>query len=371
MPRRSHQPDSSSTGDLAKELQHLSIEMLVEVSGILIVGMDQQGRIKFISQSCEELSSYSRQEVLGKSFFSLLVSEGYRAKARQAFKQAIGGIVPTQFVSEWVLKSGEHRVIEWRNIVSTDTKGAIQSIFAIGIDITESVHVEEGFRSSNQDLEFYALLLRHDIGNDLQVIISSAELIRMLLPPGSEVQESSESIEAAANRIGRLLNILGHPEKDVETEIIVLLERLGAQATKAHKGLTVVITAPPEIRNLRVARGRFLPLVFDNLFRNAAKHAGLSPKVNVKVAHISDHVQIDVIDNGPGIPAEIRPKLFQSGVSTTGGGLGLYLSRLILEFYGGSIDILDTAHEQGAAFRITLQLALQTEKGIETLLDDF
>jgi signal transduction histidine kinase len=65
-----------------------------------------------------------------------------------------------------------------------------------------------------------------------------------------------------------------------------------------------------------------------------------------------------VSDNGPGISPEIREKLFEKGVSTGGSGLGLYLSKKVIEAYGGSIELVDPrTDEEGAVFIVKLAIS--------------
>jgi two-component system sensor histidine kinase KdpD len=93
-----------------------------------------------------------------------------------------------------------------------------------------------------------------------------------------------------------------------------------------------------------------------NLFRNSAQYAGSNPIVNVKISQKGQHIQIDVKDDGPGIPKKLHAKLFQRGTTTTGGGLGLNLCKRVLEAYSGSIELVTTPSEKGAAFRILLPI---------------
>ena len=65
-----------------------------------------------------------------------------------------------------------------------------------------------------------------------------------------------------------------------------------------------------------------------------------------------------VSDDGPGITSEVRDKLFQRGVSTRGGGLGLYLSREVVMAINGSIELVESSSEKGATFKVLLPLGL-------------
>ncbi|HXW98126.1 MAG TPA: ATP-binding protein, partial [Methanomicrobiales archaeon] len=98
-----------------------------------------------------------------------------------------------------------------------------------------------------------------------------------------------------------------------------------------------------------------------NLIGNSAKFGGKGVEIWIRVADEGDHVTISVEDNGPGIPDELKPAIFnrfQRGKTTKSGkGLGLYISRMIVEGCGGSIRAADRVEKEpgkGAAIRFTL-----------------
>ena len=92
--------------------------------------------------------------------------------------------------------------------------------------------------------------------------------------------------------------------------------------------------------------------MFDNLLRNSAEFTKGEVEVVIEVSQEGGNILTIFSDNGPGIPEEIRPSLFERGASTTGGGFGLYLSKKVVEGYGGSIELL--GNDRGTAYRILL-----------------
>jgi signal transduction histidine kinase len=233
----------------------------------------------------------------------------------------------------------------------------VSSLIGIVSDITTRKRIELDLLQAYRDLELYTALLHHDLGNDLQLVLSSYELVQSGVSKDSEVWGTLQPIGVAANRMADLLALLRIPLEE-EKAIVPLLETLGRKAEQLYKGLTVSVEADPKMGPLQTSSGRLLPLVFENLFRNAAQHAGSNPAVRVVITRVADEIQIDIIDDGPGVPAEIQAKLFQRGVSSSGSGIGLYLCKQILDAYGGSIELLKPRKGQGAAFRILLPLVL-------------
>jgi signal transduction histidine kinase len=81
-------------------------------------------------------------------------------------------------------------------------------------------------------------------------------------------------------------------------------------------------------------------------------------RVSVAGSRQSDHIRINVIDNGPGLPSEVRDRLFEPFVSdgkSGGTGLGLAIARSIVEAHGGTINLeLDVT--EGVDFSIQLPI---------------
>ncbi len=136
-----------------------------------------------------------------------------------------------------------------------------------------------------------------------------------------------------------------------------------AKATRARYELpaeAVQIDSPETTLNQPLVQ---LEILFRNLIDNAVKYGGSPPQVDVKVQPSDDgHVTVSIIDNGQGIPANQRRKVFGRFVrlgnelerSTPGTGLGLYLVRNVTKAIGGSIRVHDRQPESGTHFEVRL-----------------
>jgi len=111
-----------------------------------------------------------------------------------------------------------------------------------------------------------------------------------------------------------------------------------------------------DAEKLAVPGSRLLVMVWENLIRNTVVHAGESSIVEIHISKKDDTIQVVVSDNGEGISEEVIANLFQKGVSTKGGGLGLYLSKKIIQSIGGSISVVTSNSYQGAVFKIVLPI---------------
>ncbi|MCM2465416.1 PAS domain S-box protein [Methanoculleus oceani] len=101
--------------------------------------------------------------------------------------------------------------------------------------------------------------------------------------------------------------------------------------------------------------------VFANLVGNAIKFGGPTVEITISVEEGEDRVAVTVADTGPGIPDDLKPRLFERNqrgeTKKSGKGLGLYIVRMLVERYGGSIragDRVPGHPEEGAAVTFTL-----------------
>ena len=166
-----------------------------------------------------------------------------------------------------------------------------------------------------------------------------------------------ESIKAIAGRMADLLKSVGLPVKDADESLGETLNRVSHISQKAHPGLAIHLDISDKFVRDESLRGlRLLPTVIDNLFRNAAQHAGANVILDVSIWRDGDTICLEISDSGSGIQEEIRSNLFQRGASTTGGGLGLYLSSTIIKAYNGSIRLQESDTESGSCFLIEIPL---------------
>jgi signal transduction histidine kinase len=102
--------------------------------------------------------------------------------------------------------------------------------------------------------------------------------------------------------------------------------------------------------------------VFANLLTNAIKYSSPASEIVMQVRRDDRFALVDVIDQGSGIPAEALPHLFdrffrvrETQRSATGLGLGLFISRRIIEAHGGQLTVV-SAPGRGSTFTVSLPL---------------
>ncbi|TFH07638.1 MAG: PAS domain S-box protein [Candidatus Thorarchaeota archaeon] len=232
-----------------------------------------------------------------------------------------------------------------------------QVIGSVGVfeDITENKRNEAIRAQQESEIDLYGSLLRHDLRNDLGLILSYVEAVQMLMQStDEEVRSFLDSAIASIERMANLLNGFGRPQDIRQVDIVEFIREIADEAQESAKGLHINVFYEEDTSDVKIAAGGLLALVFMNLFRNSVQHAGEKPLIEIRVSKQENQLAITVADNGPGVPEEFHSRLFSRGTSSKGeaGGLGLYLSKQIMERTGGTIALLKDT--KGAVFLLTL-----------------
>jgi two-component system cell cycle sensor histidine kinase/response regulator CckA len=342
---------SDVTIEKERELELLKLSGAIEASPTSVVITDREGTMEYVNPKFSELTGYSYEEAIGENP-RVLKSGRTPPEIYESLWRTIksGKIWRGRFVNR--KKNGN---LYWEDAWISPIKNPSNEIthfVAVKEDITRNVIAEEKLRNSYQDLELYASFLSHDMRNDLQVLMSHAEAALMMMDKGSRAFEYIEIVQAASERMVNLLDVFGRLAEEDDTDILRIINKAKIQAEKTHSGLTV--TVENLAQNTKIRSARLVQMVFDNLFRNAAEFSANGVRVEIRVSQENDMIRIEIVDDGPGVAEEIKPKLFTKGTSTTGGGYGLYLTRKVIEGYGGSIELMDSQNQKGASFLIRL-----------------
>jgi len=204
-------------------------------------------------------------------------------------------------------------------------------------------------------------IVRHDIGNDLQVIAGTADALeRYVDDDGAEPLErlqrtTSEAIDIT-ERLRTFVSALEDDEADLRP--IALQQVLTTQVENLrdrYPAATVSLSKP--VPDVAVQADELLATVLHNLLSNAVTHNDSDdPRVIVTVETDPGIVTIRVADDGPGIPDPQRGSLFERGElgpDSNGSGIGLYIVDQLIERYDGSISVEDS-DIGGTAFEIEL-----------------
>lgn len=207
----------------------------------------------------------------------------------------------------------------------------------------------------------------HEIRNPLSSIGLNVEMLQDQLGANhfatpAEAKEATELLGSVMREVDRLTEItedylrlarLPTPAKRPEDLKKLLEEVLGfAHEELERSGVKVVVELPEGGLPISADEGQ-LRQVFLNLFRNAREAMATGGTLTVKAGSVGSLLDVRVSDTGSGIAPEAREKLFEPFFTTKPGGtgLGLSLSRQIVEAHGGRIDV-DSAPSRGTTFHL-------------------
>jgi PAS domain S-box-containing protein len=208
-------------------------------------------------------------------------------------------------------------------------------------------------------------IISHEVKNPLTAIINAASLLSTQRPgPLTEPQqrlsdlvaENSQKIRDLLDDVVRLSRVHQMGSEQERVDLRALLQRLRANYRDTIQGKLLVWKE--ELQNLAVVGDpRMLENLFTNLLGNAIKYSAIGGCVGVRLGREDDWVRVRVVDDGPGIPAAERDRLFKpffraSNVrgQVSGTGLGLVIAKNIAERLGGRLSVESPLPPEEAEF---------------------
>ncbi|MFP4662616.1 MAG: EAL domain-containing protein [Halanaerobiales bacterium] len=122
-------------------------DRIVNTAEAAIVVLDLEGRVKLFNRFAEEISHYSREEVIGKDAYQLFFTESAKLYYREKLKNKLENDISQWRTDTTVIdKRGEKHLVSWHNSVIRNTDHEINGILSIGIDLTEQNRIEESLQ---------------------------------------------------------------------------------------------------------------------------------------------------------------------------------------------------------------------------------
>lgn len=347
--------------------------------GVLIT--DTDGSIEYVNEAFEIQSGYTSAEVVGENPRILKSGEHSQAFYEGLWETILSGDVWNETtINE--RKDGEQYVVDQTIAPVEGPDGEITQFIAINHEITELKEMQERLRNQREQLDVLNRVLRHDIRNDMEIVLTWTELLE------DEVSDTGEEYLDRILRAGRHvvelttvsrdLSKIINKDESLDLEMISLERILTDEVEKrreAFEDAEITVTEPPE-SGTHVLANELLSSVFRNLINNAIQHNDADqPRVDLAVQEDDDTIQISVADNGPGIPDEMREHLFdegEKGLESEGTGIGLFLVQSLVESYGGTVRVEDRTastsdgeSRTGTIFIVELQTARKRENSKE------
>jgi PAS domain S-box-containing protein len=333
--------------------------------------------LTFVNEAYCRYFGKTRDELIGRPFLDL-IPEAVREASRQHVASLLANPRVEVNEHEVLLPDGSIGWQQWVDHAVRGRDGRVIEFQAIGRDITDRKHAEEADRRLARAGRL-ALLgeltasIAHEINQPLGAILSNADAAEMLLESGGSRPEDIRAILSDIRRedlrasevIRRVRSLVRGREMERHDLDIneVVAEVLGLAEAECRRRRVLVHTDLaanlPAIRGDRVwLQQLLLNLIVNAMDAMSDVDAG-SRRLSLKTCRGDggEGVVVAVVDTGHGIPEELLPRLFDSFVTTRdeGMGLGLSISRSIVEAHGGRIRAQNLP-EGGVAFLFTLPL---------------
>jgi CheY-like chemotaxis protein len=228
----------------------------------------------------------------------------------------------------------------------------------------DSVQTRKELVRREQRLQVFNRILRHNLRNDLNVVLGRAENITEEFPPAEQEadvikQKASELIEISekAREVGKTLDREDRTKKQID--VTDCAERTCIEFRQNYPDAEIITELPESVQ---VYADKTLEAAISEVIENAIEHNDGEPSVTVTVSATDDRdwIELTMLDDGPGIPEEEREVLAEGEETALhhGSGLGLWLTNWIVGKFGGELSF-DDYHATGGAVTLRLQRAVE------------
>jgi PAS domain S-box-containing protein len=333
---------------------YAGVESIVDAAPLALVSLLADGSVASWNDTATELFGWHESEVIGRSVPFLTADA--RPEWLTLRDRVRDGEVVTDVPLQVRTVDGVVREVSAAAAPLDDDDGG--GLVAAFVDETSR-------REREQRLEVLNRVLRHNVRNDLNVILSSAQHAVEL----TDDEDVAVTVQRVVD-VGGSLVALSEKARDIERviegrhplrmlDVVDLVTREVERVRDAHPSATVEIEAPDRETAYAIDG---LETAVENLLVNAVEHHPDDPHVVVTVATVREDgdrwVEITVADDGPGIPYQEREAVLAGDESDLhhGSGLGLWLVNWIVERSNGRLRF-DESDLGGAAVTIRLRRA--------------
>ncbi len=364
--------------------QQFYTRSLIESNIDALMTTDPAGIITDVNKQMEALTGCTRDELIGAPFKSYFTDP---ARAEAGIKLVLSDKKVTDYELTACARDGKKTVVSYNATTFYDRDRTLQGVFGVARDVTERKRFEQALQETNVEMESaksaaekanlaksdFLSGMSHELRSPLNAILGFAQLMDTATPPPSDVQkESITQILQAGWHLLKLINeildlsVVESGKVSLSLEPVVLSEVLSEcqtmmEAQAQQRGILMTFPQFEQPSFVWADQTRLKQIVI-NLLSNAIKYNQSSGRVTVDYTVISsDRIRISFKDTGAGLSPEKMAQLFQpfnrlgqEAGSVAGTGIGLVVTKQLVELMGGVLGVDSTVGE-GSVFWVELR----------------
>ncbi|MBW4437895.1 MAG: response regulator [Pleurocapsa minor GSE-CHR-MK-17-07R] len=362
---------STNTDDLFRRL--------VDIMPAIVIWIDANETYLYVNKYVANRTGIPQEEFVGRKITEITRTESSLEQWRGQMADVARARQPitVEYTYTWKGAVGHNLITV---VPVFDAQGTITSFFSHSVELAKIFEREEALKRANIQAEHamqakdrFIANVSHELRTPLNVILGFAGLLRDDVGQTGQAHDYLDHILNSGHYLSRLVNdMLDASRIDVGQFTLELssvdLHRLLRRITQAQaefaraKGLKFAVEVKPDTMIWLIADETRLRQIINNLVQNAIKFTD-SGDVQLRVNYVVDRqsLQIEVLDTGIGIPEAHVEDIFEAfvtlGISSKkdGIGLGLYITRLLVQLMGGTI-VAGNRTGGGAVFRVEIPL---------------
>ncbi len=364
--------------------QQFYTRSLIESNIDALMTTDPAGIITDVNKQMEALTGCTRDELIGAPFKSYFTDP---ARAEAGIKLVLNDKKVTDYELTACARDGKKTVVSYNATTFYDRDRTLQGVFAAARDVTERKRFEQALQETNVEMESaksaaekanlaksdFLSGMSHELRSPLNAILGFAQLMATASPPPSDIQkESITQILQAGWHLLKLINeildlsVVESGKVSLSLEPVSLSEVLSEcqammDAQAQQRGIHMTFPKFDEPDFVWADQTRLKQIVI-NLLSNAIKYNQAKGQVTVDYKFMSsDRIRISFKDTGAGLTPEKMSQLFQpfnrlgqEAGSVAGTGIGLVVTKQLVELMGGVLGV-DSTVDEGSVFWVDLR----------------
>ena len=355
------------------EASEARFRAIFEQSAVGIALLNEKGHVVISNPALQEMLGQTAEELRGQTLTDFAHPDEEIAEDVAAYREMRAGERDNHRVE--VRYVGREGRTGWANLVLSlvwNSEDLPQFIVAIVEDITERKETQRALILSEKlaTTGRLAATLGHEINNPLQTVIGCLGLAKETLEEHEAADDVEKYVTLARDEVKRAARIVSrlrdvsHPsdaEEGEPTDVNALVDEVLEVSRKnlENQWIRVVRDLAGDLPRLVVAPDRIKQVLL-NLVLNASDAMPEGGELTVRSRYVEGtrEVRLEIEDQGPGIPEEMMDRLFDPFFSTKeeGTGLGLFVSRNIVQEQGGRIEV-ESDLGDGSTFIVVLPVS--------------